>query len=158
MVFFLMNFKRGKMHIEIDQSGKIEQLNKDTYIAFSNHEQYCVKFPKKIKQEVVYEFRTRVRQIIQKLFAICIFYCLNDYTDKKELITIDLEYTGWEAFIKREVVYLIKKQYPNFDKDVLRFGIITKNSKAHKLALRTYREEEKPNKILNKEDILKWLK
>ena len=37
------------MHIEVDQSGKIEQLNKDTYIAFSDGEQYCIKLSKRIK-------------------------------------------------------------------------------------------------------------
>ncbi len=146
------------MHIEIDQSGKIEQLNKDTYIAFSNHEQYCVKLPKDAKQEIVYEYRTKVRQIIQKLFAICIFYCLKDYLGKKEMITIDLEYPGWENFIKRELVSHIKRASVNFDNKIIRFGQITKDSKAHKLALRTFRKEEKPNRILTKNEVLKWLK
>jgi len=147
------------MHIEVDQSGKIEQLNKDTYIAFSNHEQYCVKLPKDIKQGIVYEYRTKVRQIVQKLFAICVFYCLKDYLGRKELITIDLEYPGWEDFIKRELVFHIKRNvHSNFDNKIVRFGLIGKDSKAHKLALRTFREEEKPNKILTKGEVLKWLK
>lgn len=146
------------MHIEVDQSGKIEQLNKDTYVAFSNHEQYCIKLSKNVKQDIVYNYRTKVRQIIQKLFAICIFYCLKDYLNKKELITIDLEYHGREAFIKRELVGYIKNTYSNFDKNIIRFDLITKDSKAHKLALRTFREEEKPNRILTKNEVLEWLK
>ena len=148
----------NKMHIEIDQSGKVEQLNKDTYIAFSNHEQYCVKLPKNIKQEIVYEYRTKVRQLIQKLFAVCVFYCLKDYIGKKEMITIDLEYPGWEDFIKRELAASIKTIHVNFDNKIIRFGQITKESKAHKLALRTFREEERPNRILTKNEVLKWLK
>ena len=146
------------MHIEVDQSGKIEQLNKDTYIAFSNHEQYCIKIPKDVKQALVYDYKTKIRQIIQKLFAISVFYCLKDYLEKKELITIDIEYQGWGDFIKREMVSCIKNSHPNFDNKIIRFGQITKESKAHKLALRTFREEEKPNRILTKNDIIKWLK
>ena len=146
------------MHIEIDQSGKIEQLNKDTYIAFSNDEQYCIKLPKKIKQEISFTYRSKIEQLIQKVFAICVYHCLMNYISNKRLITIDQEYPGWEPFIKRELISLIKNKYTSFDKDIIVFDIITKESKAHKLALRSYREEEKPNKILNKEDILKWLK
>lgn len=145
------------MHIEIDQSGKIEQLNMDTYIAFSNHEQYCVKLPKKVKQEIVYECRQKVKQLIPKLFAVCIFYCIKGYLSTKQLVTVDMEYPGWEAFIKRELVRILQQHAP-FDKDIIRFGSITKSSRAHKLALRTFRGEEKPNKILTKEEVMKWLK
>lgn len=31
---------------------KVEQMNKDTYIAFSNDEQHCIKPPKKVKQDL----------------------------------------------------------------------------------------------------------
>ena len=146
------------MHIEVDQSGKIEQMNSDSYIAFSNDEQYCIKLPKKIKQEISLTFRSKTRQLIQKVFAICIYHCLIGYLDNKKLIVLDREYEGWESFIKRELVELIKIKYPNFDRNIIVFDKITKNSKAHKLALRSYRGEEKPNKILNAGDITKWLK
>ena len=95
------------MRIEVDQSGKIEQLNFDTYIAFSNHEEYCIKFSRKIKKEVIYEYKPKVSQIIQRLFAICIFYCLENYVKKEELITIDLEYVGWESDIKTYLIPLL---------------------------------------------------
>jgi hypothetical protein len=145
------------MRIEVDQSGKIEQLNMDTYIAFSNHEQYCVKLPKKTKQEIVYENRQKIRQLIQKMFAICVFYCIRNYLETKQLVVIDTEYPGWEAFIKRELVQVLKL-HVSLDKDIIRFGNITKDSRAHKLALRTFREEEKPNKIISKEEVMRWLK
>ena len=146
------------MHIEVDQSGKIEQFNKDTYIAFSNDEQHCIKLPKNIKQQISFEYRRKVHQLIQKAFAISIYYCLENYLSNKRLIRIDEEYPGWESFIKRELVNLIKNKHANFDKDVIAFNKITKDSRAHKLALRSYREEERPNRILNKGNILRWLK
>ena len=146
------------MRIEIDQSGKIEQLNKDTYIAFSNDEQYCIKLPKKVKQDISLKHRGKIGQLIQKIFAISIYYCLVNYLNNKRLIVIDREYSGWEPFIKRELVNLIKKDYHNFDMGIIVFDLITKNSKAHKIALKSFREEERPNKILSREDIERWLK
>ena len=146
------------MHIEIDQSGKIEQLNKDTYIAFSNHEQYCIKLPKKIKQEIFYKCRAEVKQIIPRLFAICVFYCVKDYINKKELIAIDSEYQGWEAYIKTYLIPLLRSEYSNFDKKIIQFTSIGKKSRAHKVAKSAFVGKIKPNKILNEEDILKWLK
>jgi hypothetical protein len=146
------------MRIEVDQSGKIEQLNKDTYIAFSNDEQYCIKLPKKTKQEISFTYRSKIKQLIQKIFAICVYHCLIDYLHNKRLIVIDQEYEGWEPFIKRELINHITHIYPYFDRNIIVFNKITKESRAHKLALRSYREEERPNKILSKEEILRWLK
>ena len=143
------------MHIEVDQSGKIEQMNKDTYIAFSNHEQFCVKVPKKVKQELSVGCRKNIKQFTQKMFSISLYYCLKDYLKKKQLIRIDTEYPGWEPFIKRELVRLFP---PTIDKEIIQFGQVSKESKAHKLAIRSFREEEKPNRILSKEDFIKWLK
>ncbi len=146
------------MHIEIDQSGKIEQMNKDTYIALSNHEQYCIKFPKKLKQEIVYKYKTKVKQIIQKLFAICLYYCLKDYLTKKELMIIDLEYPGWEADIKSNLIPLLRSKYKDFDKKTIKFGAIGRDSTSHKIAKSSFKGKDKPNYILSKEDIIKWLK
>lgn len=146
------------MRIEIDQSGKIEQLNKDTYIAFSNHEEYCVKFPKKIKGEIVYEYKTKVSQIIQRLFAICIFYCLENYVSKKELITIDLEYPGWEADIKTYLIPLLRLKDKGFDKNKIDFSSIEKKSRAHKVAKSAFIGKSKPNRILSKDEVTKWLR
>jgi hypothetical protein len=41
------------MHIEVDQSGKIEQLSRESVITFSNINQYSVLIPKKVKQQVI---------------------------------------------------------------------------------------------------------
>ena len=146
------------MHIEVDQSGKIEQLNKDTCIAFSNNEEYCIKLPKQIKQKIVYEYRPKVSQIIQRIFAICVFHCLEDYLNRKELIIIDTEYSGWEADIKTYLIPLLKSKDKNFDKLKIEFRSIGKDSRAHKVAKSAFVGKSKPNKILTKEDITKWLR
>ena len=146
------------MHIEVDQSWKIEQLNKDTYIAFSNHEEYCVKLPKNVKQEIVYEYRTKISQLVQRMFAICVFHCLINCINKKELIIIDFEYPGWEADIKTYLLPLLRLKDKNLDKSTIKFSAIGKESRAHKVAKSAFIEKSKPNRILSKEDVTKWLR
>lgn len=146
------------MHIEVDQSGKIEDLRQDTVIAFSNKEQFSVLFPRKLKREIIYEYRNKIRQLIQRLFAICIFYCVKDYIHNKELIMIDLEYLGWEADIKTYLIPILRCKYKNFDKKIIKFNHIGKKSPAHKIAKSTNQGEIKPNKILTKKEILRYLK
>ncbi len=46
------------MHIEVDQSGKIEQTDMDTIITFSNRHQYAVLLPKEVKRKLGYKMTT----------------------------------------------------------------------------------------------------
>ena len=62
------------MKIEVDMSGKIEDLRQDTVIAFSNSEQFSVLLPKKIKRELFQEFRSKFRQLRFRIFSICLYY------------------------------------------------------------------------------------
>jgi len=41
------------LHIEVDQSGKIEQTNKDTVLALSNEISYAVLIPARVKREAI---------------------------------------------------------------------------------------------------------
>ena len=145
------------MRVEVDQSGKIEQMDKDSYIAFSNREQYCIKLPKKVKREILFECRGKVRQLVQRIFAICLYYCLENYLHNKSIIVIDGEYPGWDADIKTYLIPLLRLKHKNFDK-IIRFESIGRDSGAHKTAKSTFIGKIRPNKILEKEDIMKWLK
>ena len=145
------------MHIEVDQSGKIEDLRQDTVVAFSNKEQFSVLFPKPLKREIYEGYRAKIRQLRYRLFAICVFYCLKDYLGRKELITICREYDGKDAEIKTYLIPLIRKEHKDFDNRIIRFDILKKDSKAHTVAILTNRRRIKPNRILSKKDILKFL-
>lgn len=146
------------MKIEVDMSGKIEDLRQDTIVAFRNNEQFSVLLPKKIKQELFQEFRRKFRQLRFRIFAICIYYCLENYIKNKEIINIDVEYEGKDTEVKTYLIPLIRKKHENFDKNIIRFSHIGKESKAHEIAILTNRKVLKPNKILTKQDIIKKLK
>ena len=140
------------MHIEIDQSGKIEDYL-DTVVAFRNKEQYSVLLKRKIKTEILTKYRTKYKDIHYRLFAILIYYCIKDYLNKTELIVIDKEYEGREADIKKHILRLIWKNYPNFDKRLIRFSSIGKKSNAHRVAYQTFSGKLAPNKILTSKEV-----
>ena len=66
------------MHIEVDQSGKIEDYM-DTIVAFRNKEQYTVLLQRKIKTEILTKYRNKYKDIYYRLFAILIYYCIKNY-------------------------------------------------------------------------------
>lgn len=146
------------MRVEVDQSGKIEQLNKDSVIAFSNRNQYSVLIPKLIKQEAYKLYKRKIKNLRYKLFCIGIYYCLQHYIKEKELITICCEYSGKENLIKSLLLNYLRKDDTKIDPKIIHFGIIGKKSNAHAVAIDVFRGNRKPNKILSLEDVEKWLK
>lgn len=147
-----------KMQIEVDQSGKIELLSTDTIIACSNEIQYSIKIPKKIKQIIHYDYKTRIKQLKYKLFCVGVYYCIERFLTKSELVLIDIEYHGKNNLVKSILLSYIKKRYHDFDKKIIRFGHIGKNSNAHHLALETLRKDHKPNGILTGKQIWSLLR
>ncbi len=144
------------MHIEIDQSGKIENYL-DTVVAFRNDEQYSVLLNRKIKMEILTEYRTKYKDIHYRLFAILIYYCIKNYLNKTELIVIDKEYEGREHDIKKHLLRLIWKDKPNFDKRLIMFSAIGKKSNAHRVAYQTFSGKLAPNKILTKKEVADFI-
>ncbi|MBS3096651.1 hypothetical protein J4480_04385 [Candidatus Woesearchaeota archaeon] len=145
------------MRIEVDQSGKIEQTDMDTILAFSNNHQYAVLFTKDTKRELIKKYR-KEKQIILKLFVACVYYTIKDYLHQAELIIIDNEYDGKQNYIKSLLLDFIRKDYRDFDKNLIRIAHITKNSKAHEFAANVKRGFAKPQKILSEKDIEKLIR
>ena len=146
------------MHIEVDQSGKVELLSVDTIIACSNEKQYSIKIPKKLKQEIYYNYKNKIKQLKYKLFCIGVYYCLERFLTKSELIIIDDEYHGKNNLVKSVLLSYIRKKYFNFDNKIINFGNIGKKSNAHHVAIETFRGEHKPNEILTEKQIWRLLK
>ena len=93
------------MHIEIDQSGKVEMLSHDTIIASSNEKQHCIKIPKEIKREIFYNYKNKIKQLNYKLFSIGVYYCIEKYINSYSSIVIDNEYHNKNKLIKDVLVY-----------------------------------------------------
>lgn len=140
------------MRIEIDQSGKIESYI-NTVIAFRNGEQFSIFLDRKIKNEIITNYRIKYKDIIYRLFSICIFYCIKDYLDKIQNIFIDVEYKGREKDIKKHLLRFIWRIKSDFDKDKIQFDIIGKKSRAHRLAYQTFIGKLAPNKVLTRKEV-----
>ncbi len=140
------------MRIEIDQSGKIEQKNMDTVIALSNRIEYSVLLPKEVKRRLIDKYK-KEKQLILKLFVICLYYTLENYLHEIVEIVIDKEYEGKDDYIKSLLISFIRKVHPNFDKNFIRFSQITKKSRAHEVAANVKRGKIKPQRILSENDI-----
>lgn len=145
------------MHIEVDQSGKIEQTNKDTALAFSDDISYAVVIPARVKREAINLLRAtgkRGKNLYISLFAAALYQLLKDHLDQIDLIAIDIEYEGNEQDVKLMLLNLIWQCRPTYSAANIAFRRIGKKSPAHKKALATYRGVARADRTLKVEELL----
>lgn len=138
------------MHdIEVDQSGRTDTLTVDTALAFSNDIQSVILIPKTVKRECYHLLKDggmRKDLISVKLFVAGLILLLAPHVGTVRLITIDLEYPGWENEIKEQLLRYLRKRHPELSNRQIAFGRVGKKSNSHTLALATYRRERQPDK------------
>lgn len=146
------------MRVQIDQSGRIEFTKDHTVLAFSNGISFAVLIPASVKRECIAELRARGLSgpsFYVQLFAAGLFFLLRDHTPRLSRIIIDLEYYGKDAIIKRHLLNLLHRADCYLHPDQIQFQPIGKKSRAHVLALETFRGKRKPDLVLDKDTILK---
>lgn len=144
------------MHIEIDQSGRIEFTGTDTVLAYSNNEQYAILIPSIVKREIVRNYRRKYKSskiFFTKLFAACVFLLIKNAIKNFDEIIVDVEYWGREKEIKNILINYIRKIYPNFDKHLILFRRITKKSNAHKVAISVFRNNRAEDRVIKIEEL-----
>ncbi|OGL77797.1 hypothetical protein A3J43_04300 [Candidatus Uhrbacteria bacterium RIFCSPHIGHO2_12_FULL_54_23] len=131
------------MHIEIDQSGKIEDTSHDTVVAFSNDVNHSVVMRARDKRRVEAIFRRmgKRRVFMYKLFAILVFLLIKPYLARIDVMVIDTEYPDWEHLIKDYLLRLIRRVRPSFDARRISFRSVGRHSGAHAIANGTARGE-----------------
>ena len=143
----------NKLKIEIDISGQIQQLNFDSALGFrrDNGFEKSVFLRSKDKKEIVKKYGGQVTNLIEKLYCILIYFCINDFLEGVKEIKIckDVDFRA----LKNVLPLLFKEHnYLNEIKITPRKGSEPK-SKAHRLALRTFRRRRHAMKIIDKEMI-----
>lgn len=133
------------MKIEIDQSGKIENTNRLTIIAYSNSKHKSIMITAKDKKSIQSIFR-KIGQ--PKLFAAAIFILIKNDLQKINQIIIDREYTGYENLIKNFICEIAERNGKKIEKEIIHIQSIGKKSKAHELSINAYRKK-KANKRLS---------
>lgn len=142
------------MRYEVDQSGKIEDTNKLTIVAFANGKTRTLKISGVEKQKLIRSMRVLdhpKKTFIYKAFAGLVFLLLKN--QKVEEVVIDREYPGHEATIKVVLTQLFAKF--GKEKPEIGFAKITKKSPAHEIALETFRGRRKPDLVVKAKEVLK---
>jgi hypothetical protein len=138
------------MKIEIDQSIKIENTSKTTYIAFSNSIKCIVSISAREKKKVQTFFRKveKRKLFIPLAFTATIFLLIKNYLKEGMTIVIDKEYPGFEKFISLKLEELITQnsKHENYQ---IRFSLIGKKSGAHVVAYDAYKNKSKKKLILS---------
>lgn len=142
------------MDFEIDQSGKVEDTNKLTVVAFANGKVKSLKISAVEKQKLVQAMKALdnpEKSFVFKIFSGLIFLLIKD--EKTEKIIIDKEYFGNEGIIKNIIIQLFHKARIKEPQEIT-FASIGKNSKAHQLAIEVFRKRKMPDMIVKSQDIL----
>lgn len=141
-------------NVEIDQSGKMEDLARDTVLAFSNGVQRAIRIPAAVKRNVVRYLRQKDKSKTRAavlLFSAALFLLLREALEHIDQIVIDVEYEGYEDEIKGWLLSRIYRVDPGFDKTRVKFQRVGKKSPAHRLALAVFRDQKPPDRVVTEQ-------
>lgn len=146
------------MNIEIDQSGKIENTNIDTVVAYANHEQRSILLSASEKRRIqrLYRDAGKPHIFVYRTFALLIFLLMRDRISQMQGVVIDDEYPGWYFLIKNFLLQQIRTVVPNFDKRLITFQCIGKHSSAHRKAYVTFTKKEAPDMVARYDDLARF--
>lgn len=143
------------MPYQIDQSGKIEQTNKNTVLAISNGKQLTLLLrakDKRLLQELFRSLFNKQRQYIYEVFSALLFIILVKANPQSKIV-IDKEYPGQEALIR----LLVLKFYADNNQVApanIEFGLVGKSSKVHNLGYKVFKKKTKPSLIITFDEIM----
>ena len=147
------------MNIEIDQSGKIENTNKDTVIAYANYETRSILLPAREKRIIqrIYRDAGKSHMFVYRTFTILIFLLIRDRLPYIQGIIIDDEYPGQHFLINNFLLQHIRTAVADFDKQSINFQCIGKKSPAHFKAYFTFTKKQLPDMTARYQDIARFI-
>jgi len=144
--------------IEIDQSGKWE-TSKPTVIGVSignkiTHTALITSQDKNLARRFMGGIRSErcrsKKSMILRMFTFTVFLAIEKIYRAGDTLVIDVEYEGQDTVIRDLIVYLFKKnQGLDIDPMSITFALVGKQSLAHKIALSTFNNDQKPDKIID---------
>jgi hypothetical protein len=145
------------MTIEIDQSGKVEQMSCVTVICIADNSfSYTIQLSTNDKRKLQSFFREigQIRNFILFTFAACLALILENNLQVHHVL-IDKEYEGKEKIIKSILFEMLSKKAQHIH---IEFGYIGKNSPAHKGGYKVFKGREKTNKVILYKEVLDQIK
>ncbi|KKT12210.1 MAG: hypothetical protein UV93_C0006G0007 [Candidatus Azambacteria bacterium GW2011_GWC2_43_27] len=142
--------KQKLFRFEIDQSVRVEELNKDTIIGLANIEfSYTAVISAKVKRKLyeVYRLQGKRKQFAPRVFAAAIVATMQKSGYKFHDIIVDIEYPGYEL----EIAKTVNAAFPDLN---VYFGSIGKKSVAHYVAYGVHIRRIKENISIRIDDLL----
>jgi len=143
-------------NVEIDQSGRME-MSGETTVAASNGFTVTVRVTARVKQEVrqaLLEHGAKPKMVMVRMFVGAILLAIRDHLEEINLLTIDEEYTGYEATIKSLLLDRIRALGCEFPRESIMITRVGKKSPAHRAAIRVTRRQAKADKTPSAEELL----
>lgn len=143
------------VRIEIDQSGKIEETHRDTYLAFSNGKQYTIRITAKTKRRLQEAYRQigRPRDFVVGVFSVTHYKLIEKHISIIDEIIIDREYPGQDLLIIR-ILKAILTAHAISPVPRIYFTSIGKRSSAHRAAINSFRKKSPPDKTISYEALV----
>ncbi|MFH1353995.1 MAG: hypothetical protein ABIH36_01785 [bacterium] len=152
---FSKKSKTQKLYrFEIDQSVRIEELNRDSTIGIANKDHsYTISLSRRVKRRLHEHFRRqgKSKQFGPHTFAAGIICALQEINLAIHDLIIDIEYPGYE----QQIIDLIQIHFPEVTVYFTRVG---RKSPAHYAAYGVYIRRRKTDRIASTRDILQTLK
>lgn len=137
-----------KMKYQIDQSGKIEQTNKNTVLAAANHQSKAVTLPAKDKRKLQELFRknNKPQLFIDAVFAVLLYLLIKELNHAGR-IEVDTEYPGHTRIIEHMLKQLTNKEL------TISWALIGKTSKAHDIGYKIYKKKLQLGVVVRFDDV-----
>lgn len=141
------------MKIEIDISGQIQQLNYDSALGFwrDNGIEKDVHLKSEIKKEVIRKYKGQVTNLIEKLHCILIYYCVKDYLDNVNGINICRDVNVRRLKNLLPLLFKNHNYLEGIKVEIRKHS--EQESKAHRIALKTFRRRKFASLLITKEMI-----
>ncbi len=150
-----------RTNVEVDQSGKVENLTDHTALAFSDGIQYAILIPARVKRAGVQVLRRRgvdKKLGTLHLFAAGLYLLLTLHLEQINLVVIDTEYAGQEETIRARLLRSVRRTYSHFHEDKVVFRRIGKKSPAHKRAWSVHRGKARADRVIQEAELVNALK
>lgn len=145
------------MHVEVDQSVKMEYTRQATVLALANGKTYTIQISATTKQACIHHLRERgikPPQMQVRLFATALYFLLKDHIAGLQSVTIDIEYQGHNEQIKTHLMNLLRRAGTIVSGVQIIFRLVGKQSPAHKASIEVTRRKKQPDQVIGLADML----
>ena len=142
--------------VEVAQSIKIEDTQKDTILAFADGIAYSVRIPAAVKRDCFHILTMRYRKVrlaYLKVFSAALFLLLRQHITQIHFVIIDIEYMGHDGDMRGMLLNYIRRIVPDFPKDAILFKAIG-HSAAHYKAYDTHVGKMQPDYVVTTKELL----